>query len=77
MLLYHVCKEADNILTSTNILEEEPKKFDDVLAKFDVFFKVQQNVIVERVKFNENTVGWQKCQTVHHHIVSPCGNMRI
>ena len=41
MLLYCLDEEADDVLTSTNITEEERKKFDDVLAKFDAFFKVQ------------------------------------
>ena len=46
-LLYCLGEDADNVLTSTNITNEEQKKFDDVLAKFDAFFKVHQNVIFE------------------------------
>ena len=36
-----------------NITEEELKKYDDVLAKFDEHFKVRQNIIFERAKFNK------------------------
>ena len=35
MLLYCLGEEADDVLTSTNITEEEYERFDDVLAKFD------------------------------------------
>ena len=55
MLLYCLGEDADDILTSTNISEEERKNFVEVLAKFDAFFKVRQNVIFERAKFNKRT----------------------
>lgn len=46
-LLYCLGEDADDVLTSTNVIDEERKKIDDVLAKFDVFFNVRQNVIFE------------------------------
>ena len=55
MLLYCLGEDADDVLTSTNISEENRKNFAKVLAKFDAFFKVRQNVIFERAKFNKRT----------------------
>ena len=52
-LLYCLGEDADDVLTSTNATQDERKKFDDVLAKFDAFFRVRQNVIFERAKFNK------------------------
>ena len=51
-LLYCLGEEVDNILTSTNISEENRKKYDEVMAKFNGFFKVRRNVILERARFN-------------------------
>ena len=53
MLLYCLGEEADDDLASTNITEEEYKRFDAVMAKFEEFFKVRQNIIFERAKFNK------------------------
>jgi len=51
-LLYCLGEEADDVLISTNISEEDRKVYNSVMAKFDEFFKVQKNVIFERAKFN-------------------------
>ena len=51
-LLYCIGDEADAVLTSTNIKDDERKKYDDVIGKFDSFFRVRKNVIFERAKFN-------------------------
>jgi len=51
-LLYCLGEERDDVLSSTNITEEQQKKYDEVLAKFDEHFKVRQNIIFERAKFN-------------------------
>jgi len=53
MLLYCLGEEADDVLASTNITEEEYERFDAVMVKFEEFFKVRQNVIFERAKFNK------------------------
>jgi len=34
-------------------MEDQRKKYDDVLAKFDEHFKVRQNIIFEKAKFNK------------------------
>ena len=51
-LLCYMGEEAVTVLTSTGILQESQKKYVDVIAKFDAFFKVRVNVIYERSKFN-------------------------
>ena len=51
-LLYCLGEEADDVLTSTNISEENRKKYGEVMVKFDGFFKVRRNVILERARFN-------------------------
>ena len=47
-LLHCLGEEADDVLTSTNISEENWKKYSEVMAKFNGFFKVRRNVILER-----------------------------
>lgn len=54
-LLYCLSEEAEDILTSTNISEDNRKKYDRVLAKFDSFFKIRKNVIIECSKFNKHS----------------------
>ena len=44
--------EADTVLTSTNILHDDRKRYDQVVAKLDAFFKVRTNVIYKCAKFN-------------------------
>ena len=41
-LLYCLGEEAKDILALTNIGEEDRKKYDSVLAKFDGFFSVRK-----------------------------------
>lgn len=52
-LLYCLGEEADAVLTSMNTTDEERKVYDTVIGKFDGFFKVRQNVIFERARFNQ------------------------
>ena len=40
------------VLASTGISDDERKEYSKVLRKFDEFFKVRRNVILERAKFN-------------------------
>ena len=51
-LLYCLGEEADCILTSTSISEDDRKKYEKVLEKFDSYFSVRRNVIFERARFN-------------------------
>ena len=52
VLLYCMGKTAGDVLMSTKISEEDRKKYSSVLSKFDEFFDVRRNVILERAKFN-------------------------
>ena len=51
-LLYCIGEEAEAVLISTNITEDERKVYDTVIAKLDAFFKVRRNIIFERARFN-------------------------
>ena len=66
-LLYCLGKEAKDILASTNIGEEDRKKYDSVLAKFDSFFSVRKNMISYRVRQVQQTfpTARRTCRTVY------------
>ena len=51
-LLYCLGEEAEDVLSSTNISEEDKEEYSKVLEKLNGFFKVRKNVILERAKFN-------------------------
>ena len=51
-LLYCLGDEANDILTTTGITEEQMKVYDTVVTKLDEFFAVRKNVIFDRAKFN-------------------------
>ena len=53
-LLYCLGEEAEDILVSTNISDDHRKQYETVLSKFDNFFCVRKNVIIERAKFNRH-----------------------
>ena len=50
--MYCIGEEADAVLTSTNITDDDRKKYDAVIGKFDTFFRVKKNMTFERAKFN-------------------------
>ena len=43
---------AEDVMTSTDISEDNRKQFDSVIAKFDSFFKIHKNVIFEHARLN-------------------------
>ena len=51
-LLYCMGETAEDVLSSTDITDDEKKDYDAVIKKFDAFFKVRKNVIFERARFN-------------------------
>ena len=51
-LLYSLGEQAETVLASTNITEEQRKVYDTVIGKFDSFFKVTRNVIFKQAHFN-------------------------
>ena len=52
-LLYSMGDEADDILRSFRLSEEDAKSYDTVKSKFDGHFVKRRNVIYERAKFNQ------------------------
>ena len=46
-LLYCLGDEAEDVLSSTNISEEDKANYGKVLEKLNGFFKVRKNVILE------------------------------
>jgi len=52
VLLYCMGESAGDVLTSTKIAAEDRKKYQSVVKKFDEFFDIRRNVILERAKFN-------------------------
>ena len=51
-LIYSMGDEAEDILRSFGLSEEDSKKYDTVVAKFESHFVKRRNVIFERAKFN-------------------------
>ena len=45
--------QAENILTSLKLTQDELKKYDIVKAKLDSYFVIRRNVIFEKSKFNK------------------------
>ena len=46
-LLYCLGEEAENVLASTYITDEEKNDYDTVILKFNSFFKIRKNVTFE------------------------------
>ena len=51
-LTYCLGEDAEGVLVSTNIGDDEHKKYKEVMSKFDEYFRVRRNIIYERAKFN-------------------------
>ena len=51
-LMYCLGEDAEGVLVSTNIRDDDRKKYQEVMSKFDEYFKVRRNIIYERAKFN-------------------------
>ena len=51
-LIYSMGDQADDILRSFSLSEEDLKKYHTVKTKFDSHFTKRQNIIFERAKFN-------------------------
>ena len=52
-LLYCMGDNAEDTLASTNISRADRSRYAAVIAKFDAFFQVRNNVIFERARFNQ------------------------
>ena len=51
-LIYVIGDQADDILRSFTLSEEDHKNYETVKAKFDSHFVQHRNIIFERAKFN-------------------------
>ena len=75
-LLYCLGEEAEDVLASTKIKDDEMKKYPSVLAKFEQFFQVRKNLIFERAKFNRRNQreneSTEEYLTVLHTMVKTC-----
>ena len=52
-LLYCLGPDAEEVLDTTRISEDNKKKYEKVIDEFDKYFKVKKNVIYERARFNQ------------------------
>ncbi|KAL5509932.1 hypothetical protein EMCRGX_G005382 [Ephydatia muelleri] len=75
-LLYCLGDQAEDVLASTGISEEEREGYKKVLDTLDKFFKVRKNVIFERARFNQRaqTDGEtaEEYITALHNLVQDC-----
>ena len=54
-LLYCLGEDAEDVLASTHIEDDDQKVYSKVIAKFDEHFKIRRNVIFERARFNKRS----------------------
>ena len=54
-LLYCLGLDAEEVLDTTRISEDNKKKYEKVIDEFDKYFKVKKNVIYERARFNQRS----------------------
>ena len=54
-LLYCLGEEAEEVLATTLISDDNKKKYQKVIEEFDKYFKVKKNVIYERARFNRRS----------------------
>ena len=52
-MLHCLGGDAEDMLGSTNITEDNRKHYSEVLEKFDSHFKIRRNLIFERTQFNK------------------------
>jgi hypothetical protein len=51
-LLYCMGHRSEDIFKSFNLSDDDAKKFNTVIQKFDDFYIVKKNIVYERVQFN-------------------------
>ena len=81
-LLYCLGADAEDVLTTTRISDNNRKKYARVVEKFDEFFQIRHNVIFERARFNKrNQLPGESVKnyiTVLHQLAESCecGNIK-
>jgi hypothetical protein len=53
MLFFCVGDAAEDVFANFKLSDDDAKKYDPVMKRFDEYFIVPKNVILERVKFNQ------------------------
>jgi len=66
-LLYCLGEQAEAVLGSKDITEEERKVYDTVVTQIDGFFQVRRNVVFERARFNQQNQ--QEGKGAEHYIM--------
>ena len=56
-LVYAMGDEADDILTSLGLTDEQKKEYETVKDKFEAHFVKRRNTIFERAKSNQEETG--------------------
>lgn len=51
--MYCLGPDAEEVLDTTHISEDNKKKYEKVIDEFDKYFKVKKNVIYECARFNQ------------------------
>jgi len=51
-LMYCMGENAEEVLATTNITNEQKKEYAEVVQKFDEYFKMRKNLVYERASFN-------------------------
>ena len=54
-LLYCLGEDAEEVLDTTRISDEDRKKYQKAVDAFDKHFKVKKNMIYERARFNQRS----------------------
>ena len=70
-LLYTLGEDTEDVLSSTNILEDYRKKYTEVMSKLDS--QKECNLQAEP----ENAVGRQVYRTIYHQFVSTCQTLSV
>ena len=72
-LIYAMGPDAEDILASFGLSDDESKEYDDVMNKFDGYFVQRKNPIFERAKFKpESSSGNQNGGSVRNSSLRSC-----
>ena len=71
MLIYTMGDQADDILTSFGLSEDDRKTYKTVKDKFENHFVKKRNITFERAKFNQRKQ--EEVESVDTFITSLCG----
>lgn len=76
-LMYCLGDDAEGVLTSTNISDDDRKKYKSVMAKLDDYFKVCRNNLQTGQVQHESPKRGRDSRRVHHSTVRADRNVRV